>query len=176
MKTDEQEQQVFPSALQEKGFNLKLSGNEVDYTNALLLPIRIMLCSKLHCQKVFRFFSYTPPPLPEGGTLCRIATEILTVEGLGLRGLGFGCTLAQPPAHFGCVAPVISAARRGTDTQTHQMRHFGKLGPCAHRFHAPRTHCEDRVGPTERVYRVVLHNSIPAQIRALILYYYGYKE
>ena len=121
-------------------------------------------------------FPISPPPLQEGGTLCRIATEILTVEGLGSRGLGFGCTLAQPPAHFGCVAPVISAARRGTDTQTHQMRHFGKRGPCAHRFHAPRINFEDRVGPTERVYRVVLHKSIPAQIRALILYYYGYKE
>jgi len=37
----------------EKAFKLKLSGNEVYYTNALLLLIKNMLCSKLHCQKGF---------------------------------------------------------------------------------------------------------------------------
>jgi hypothetical protein len=36
----------------EKCFNLKLSGNEVYYTNSLILVVKIMLCSKLHCQKV----------------------------------------------------------------------------------------------------------------------------
>ena len=35
-----------------KSFNLKLSGNEVYCTNALLLLKKIMLCSELHCQKV----------------------------------------------------------------------------------------------------------------------------
>jgi hypothetical protein len=34
-------------------FGLKLSGNEVDCTNASLLLLKIMLCSKLHCIKVF---------------------------------------------------------------------------------------------------------------------------
>jgi hypothetical protein len=36
----------------EKAFKLKLSGNEVDYTNSLILLVKNMLCSKLHCQKV----------------------------------------------------------------------------------------------------------------------------
>ena len=31
------------------------SGNAVYYTNALLLPVRIIMCSKLHCQIVFEF-------------------------------------------------------------------------------------------------------------------------
>jgi len=46
--------------LQEKSFNLKLSGNEVDCTNVLLLKIN-MLCSKLHCHEVFilKLFPYT---------------------------------------------------------------------------------------------------------------------
>ena len=37
---------------QEKTFNLKLSDNEVYFTNALLLLIKIMLRSKLHDHKV----------------------------------------------------------------------------------------------------------------------------
>ena len=37
--------------LLEKSFNSKLSGNGVCCTNALLLLIKIMLCSKLHNQK-----------------------------------------------------------------------------------------------------------------------------
>jgi hypothetical protein len=46
---------VQPSArtiLQENRFNLKLFGNEVYFTNALVVLIEIMLCSKLHCQTV----------------------------------------------------------------------------------------------------------------------------
>jgi hypothetical protein len=35
-------------------FNLKLSGNEVYYTILLVLLVKIMLCGKLHCQKVFK--------------------------------------------------------------------------------------------------------------------------
>ena len=38
--------------LRRKSFNLKPSGNEVYRTNTLLLRIKFMLCSKLHCQKV----------------------------------------------------------------------------------------------------------------------------
>jgi hypothetical protein len=41
-----------PETLQEQGFNLKLSGNEVYRTKALLLLITSMLCSRLHCQEV----------------------------------------------------------------------------------------------------------------------------
>ena len=33
---------------------LKTSGNEVYYTNYLILLIKMMLCSKLHCQKFFK--------------------------------------------------------------------------------------------------------------------------
>ena len=36
--------------VQEKSFNLGLSGNEVCCTNTLLMPIKIILCSKLRCQ------------------------------------------------------------------------------------------------------------------------------
>jgi len=39
--------------LYEKSFNLKLSGNEVYYTKTLIFLKNMMLCSKLHCQKVF---------------------------------------------------------------------------------------------------------------------------
>ena len=38
--------------LQEKSFNSKLPGNGSYCTNASLLPIKNMPCSKLHCQKV----------------------------------------------------------------------------------------------------------------------------
>ena len=38
--------------LYEKSFNLKLSGNEVYCTNALLSLIKIMMCNKFHSQKV----------------------------------------------------------------------------------------------------------------------------
>ena len=43
---------------QEKSFNRKLFGNEVYCTNALLLLITIMLCSKLHCRKVVNWNSF----------------------------------------------------------------------------------------------------------------------
>jgi len=35
--------------LQEKSFDLKLPGNEIYCTNALLLLMKIMLCSKVRC-------------------------------------------------------------------------------------------------------------------------------
>ena len=46
--------------LYEQGFNLKLWCREVYYTNALILLVKIMLCSKLHCIRVFKskLFSY----------------------------------------------------------------------------------------------------------------------
>ena len=39
---------------------LKTSGNEVYYTNSLILLTKIMLCSKLHCQEFLKLklFSY----------------------------------------------------------------------------------------------------------------------
>ena len=33
--------------------NSNLSGDEIDYTNSLILPGTNMLCSKLHCQEGF---------------------------------------------------------------------------------------------------------------------------
>ena len=39
--------------LYEKRIELKLSGNEVSYTDSLTLLVTNMLCSKLHCQKGF---------------------------------------------------------------------------------------------------------------------------
>jgi len=46
--------------LHEEGIRLKLVGNEVCYTNALMLLGRNMLCCKFHCQKGFNpiIFSY----------------------------------------------------------------------------------------------------------------------
>ena len=41
----------------EENINLQFSGSDVYSTNALLLPVKIMLCSKLHCLKVL-----VPPP------------------------------------------------------------------------------------------------------------------
>jgi len=38
--------------LQEKSFRFQLSGDEVYYTNVLLLPIKIVLCGNLHCHQV----------------------------------------------------------------------------------------------------------------------------
>ena len=39
---------------------LKTSGNEVYYTNSLMILIKMMLCGKLHCQKFLKLkiFSY----------------------------------------------------------------------------------------------------------------------
>ena len=47
--------------------HLKLSGNEVDCTNALLLPIEIMLCSKLDFQKVLIQTLFLQDPCPHSG-------------------------------------------------------------------------------------------------------------
>ena len=38
--------------LYKRAFRLKLSGNEVYYTNSSILPVKNMLCSKLHFQNV----------------------------------------------------------------------------------------------------------------------------
>ena len=49
-----------PKDLIRKAFQFKnTSGNEVSYTNSLILLIKMMLCSKLHCQKFFRLQSFS---------------------------------------------------------------------------------------------------------------------
>ena len=61
---DERSQKVAVTALEGdctgKQFNSKLYGNNLYCTNALLLLIKIMLCSKLHCQIFLKltFFTY----------------------------------------------------------------------------------------------------------------------
>ena len=61
----------WPKQFYTKSFSiLKTSGNEVYYTNPLLLPTKMMLCSKLHCQKFFelKLFSYKiVQPTPASG-------------------------------------------------------------------------------------------------------------
>ena len=52
--------------LQEKKFDLKLSGNKVYCMNALLLLINIMLSSKLHYQKVLIETLFQQDLDPEG--------------------------------------------------------------------------------------------------------------
>ena len=53
-------------------FNLKLSGNEVYYTIFVILLVKIMLCSKLHCQRVLNWNTFhikprNPKPGHRGG-------------------------------------------------------------------------------------------------------------
>ena len=72
------------SICQEKSFNLKLSGNEVDFTNALLL-LKIILCSKLQYQKVFNRNSF----------LIRSARKV----GIRLPGKGNPNLLGAKPVH-----------------------------------------------------------------------------
>ena len=77
----------------------KHSGNEVCRTNALLQVIKIMLCSNLHCQKVFRLklFSYKIPARdlelteyrPDGAVI-RIQGCCCRVHGSWIRGRGLG--------------------------------------------------------------------------------------
>ena len=43
---------------------LKLSGNEVYYTNYLILLVESMLCSKLHCQQGFNLFCFQTKSSP----------------------------------------------------------------------------------------------------------------
>jgi len=47
------------ATLYEKGFKLQLFGNEVYYTNSLLLLVQNMLCSKLHYQKDFNLKAFS---------------------------------------------------------------------------------------------------------------------
>ena len=42
-----------PVSLVEKGFQFETLYNEVFYTNALILLVKIMLCSNLYCINVF---------------------------------------------------------------------------------------------------------------------------
>ena len=44
---------LYAPNLQKNDFDPKLSGNEVYYTNFSMLPVKIMLCSKQHCQLFF---------------------------------------------------------------------------------------------------------------------------
>ena len=46
--------------LYKKGIKFKLAGNQVYYTNPLILLVKNLLCRKIHCQKVLIFipFSY----------------------------------------------------------------------------------------------------------------------
>ena len=54
-----------------KEFSLKLSGDEVSCTNALLLLTNIMLCSKLRCQRVFKLKNTKPLRSPLCGFVTR---------------------------------------------------------------------------------------------------------
>ena len=42
-----------------KAVQFKKLLDKVYYTNSLMLPIKMMLCSKLHCQKFFRLKSFS---------------------------------------------------------------------------------------------------------------------
>ena len=62
-------------------FNFKLSGNEVYCTNDVLVPVKIMLCSKLHYQKVFKleFFS-SKITCPDGACGAQLSGEYGTYK------------------------------------------------------------------------------------------------
>ena len=40
-------------------FSWNPSGNEVDYMNSLIRPVKNMMCSKLDCQKGFKLFLFS---------------------------------------------------------------------------------------------------------------------
>jgi hypothetical protein len=46
-----QQEEDMRKVLFEKGIKFKLSGNEVYFTKSLVLLVKSILCSKLHCQK-----------------------------------------------------------------------------------------------------------------------------
>jgi len=52
-KAEEAMRALCRDTLYQMWFNLKLSGNEVDHTIFLIFPVKIMLCSKLHCRICF---------------------------------------------------------------------------------------------------------------------------
>ena len=58
----------YQDILRGKSFHSKLSGNEGYCTNASLVLIKIMMCSKFHCQKGFNSiaFSYDIGDSPDG--------------------------------------------------------------------------------------------------------------
>jgi len=57
--------------LHEKIIKLNFRGNEVYHTNSLVLLVKDILCSKLHCQKGFYLilFSYKVVYPPEANTI-----------------------------------------------------------------------------------------------------------
>ena len=63
----------------ERESNQKLSGNEVYYTNSLILLVENVLCSKLHCQKGLNLilFSYK---IHYATRTCRHPTPLFTLS------------------------------------------------------------------------------------------------
>ena len=61
--------------LQEKSCNRKLSGNDVDCTITLLLPMKMMLCSKLYCLKFVNLYSL---PIKFDGFLTPVSPGVRT--------------------------------------------------------------------------------------------------
>ena len=62
--------------LYEKGIELKLPGNEIYYTNALILLVKNMLCCKHHCQKGFNLIIFILES--EGWWLITVATPSIS--------------------------------------------------------------------------------------------------
>ena len=71
---------------------LKTSGNGVYYTNTLILLIKMMLCSKLHCQKFLRLksFSYKITWREEALGLGAHGQPRPALQRFGVWNLGFG--------------------------------------------------------------------------------------
>ena len=86
--------------LQEQSFNFKLSGNKVYCTNAVLLLIKVMLCSKLHRQNflssncfLIKFAPCEAPKSTASGKL--IFDERVVVHRVVEAGPGRRCTSAN---------------------------------------------------------------------------------
>ena len=75
--------------------NRNLSGNEISYANSLILLVKNVLCSKVHCQQRFNFilFSYNiegdlsgrdgelvPPPLLEEARVVGLVPQVLRLQ------------------------------------------------------------------------------------------------
>ena len=87
-----------------RDINKNLPGNEVYYTNALILLIKIMMCSKLHCQKGFRLKPFFYKIEDNGHSVCRrdVLADSSQVVMLGLQytSVNFGYKANPGPANY----------------------------------------------------------------------------
>ena len=87
--------------------NIKLSGHEVCYTIFKILLVKIMLCSKLHCQKVFKLKHIS----------CKIAPAILQALDLE-KGATLSLSLSLSLTHTHTLSLFLFFSHTHTHTYT----------------------------------------------------------